>query len=312
MKKNIRITRNIQENTNLDNKEEIIVKTEDSGLIGQVQDLSSRRRKKSAKKIEENKSQLQADFSISGLISILFIVFLVIAVFYKFIFPTVNSIDAGITNKKVGKSLVYNYFNLIKNANYGEAIKLLDIGNSDFNVNSLMSSLNQQIGSKNIVDCNILNVTDGKDYSIVDALVSFNNNGKTQTTNQSLLVKDTPKGWKISLNGIVKSFKLDPLTATFDNTFSIKLDEIEYCVEGINLKLKVENETYQNASMKGNMILSTESGDYSANINTLLKGKVNYEHNIFFTNAIGQPTKLLINFIGKSNENRVLPLVIKN
>ena len=312
MKKSIRITPNIKSNTDSD-KEEIITQIQDSGLIDRTQELGTKRRRKNPKKmIDDNKIQSSVDFSISGLISILFIIFIIVAICFKFFFPTVNSIEASITNKKVGKSLVYNYFNLLKNSQFTEALKLLDVTDSDFNINSLMSSLDNQIGSTNIVDCNILNVTDKQDYSIVDTLVSYNNNGKIQTTNQSLLVKDTPKGWKISLNDIIKSFKLDPISATFDNSFSVELDEIEYCVEGINLKLIVENNTYQSIDMKGNMTLSTGNGNYSVEINTLLKGKVKYEHNVLFIDATGDPMKLLINFPGKGNHNCVLPLIIKN
>lgn len=262
-------------------------------------------------KDESSRNTSEVDFSFCSLISVLFFILLITAAAYKIIFPAVDSFQANITNKKIGKSIVYNYFNLLETANYAEALNLLDVENSDFDIDSLTETLEKELGTTNIVDCNILSVFDNKDYSIVKTIVSYINQGKINTKNQEMLVKNTPEGWKISLNGIIKQFKLDPVSAAFGEELKITLDEIEYCIEGINLKMHVKNNTYSKVKMNGKFILKTENGSYTENINTFVKSKVKYNHNLLFNTASGEPTSLKIDLQGRDYTACTLPVSIK-
>lgn len=257
-----------------------------------------------------DKSSAPLELSICTLLSTVFLVLLIAGVTVRFVFPGINSYQAGIKNVKVGKSIVYNYFNLLENSNYEQAMKLLDVDSSAFNSESLAETINQQFGTNSIVGCDISEVIDKSDYSIVNTAITYVNDGIKKTRNQSMLVKNTPEGWRISLNGIIKRFNLDPVSASFDNKFSLRLEEIEYCVEGINLKFKVNNNTYEKIGMNGDLMLSTETGKYKANINSTLMPKVNYDHNVLFEKAEGEPETLIINMNGRDNDNKELPVKI--
>lgn len=261
---------------------------------------------------ESSQTSPPIDISFSSIVSVIFIGLLIAAVTFKFIFPTIDSLNASITHKKIGQSVVYSYFNLLENTNYAEALKLLDIDGGSLSTDSLLNELQQQFGTTNIVDCSVLNVTENTDYSIVNTVISFLNDGKMQTKNQDILVKNTPKGWKISLNGVIKKFKVDPVSATFNKNLILTLDEIEYCVEGINFKIKVQNDSYSNINMKGKLTLKTTKGSFPANIESLVKPKVNYGHNTLFDSAAGEPIEIMIELEGKDNDERTLPVTIKN
>lgn len=303
MKKSIVPTNSTQQNDILENMRP----------VGSLEELNSQT--DCSDNTEEQtvlKKNISLDFSFSSLISVIFTVFLIVALSYRFIFPTLNSFEANISHKKIGTSIVYNYFNLLQNSNYDDALKLLDVGDSDYNVNSLMGMLEQQLGTTDIVDCDVINVQDNSDYSIVNTIVSYMNQGIVKSQNQSILVKNTPKGWKISLNGIIKKFNIDPVSATFNDSFTLTLKDIEYCVEGINLNLVVHNNKYKEVQMKGNISLKTTEGTYQAEVDSKLKPKVNYNHNLLFKGATGEPIEVNLEFEGNGYNNAVLPVKILN
>ena len=299
MKKSIRIDENNANILNDDIQEEI------SEFDQELMQKSNNRKNK-------EESTPNFDISFSSIVSVIFIGLLIAAVAFKFIFPTIDSLDANITHKKIGQSVVYNYFNLLENTNYAEALKLLDIDDGNLSIESLLNEVKQQFGTTSIVDCSVLNVTENIDYSIVNTVISFLNDGKMQTKNQDILVKNTPKGWKISLNGVIKKFKVDPVSATFNKNLTLTLDEIEYCVEGINFKIKVQNNSYNSINMKGKLTLKTTTGSYPSDIEKMVNPKVNYGHNVLFDNAAGEPIEMIIKLEGKDISERTLPIAVKN
>lgn len=243
----------------------------------------------------EDTEVVYSNISLSGLISYLFIFILIGAIAMKFIFPTINSFEANMTHKKIGKSIVANYFNLLENAQYDDALKLLDATDTNNSMDSLLNSIQNEFGGNKIVDYNIVDVIDNEDYSIVNTLVSVSNNGQIIQKDKSFLVKDTPKGWKISLSGLIKKFRLEPAKLSFNGKYTITAQDIEYCVEGINLALKVENCTYRKIDVKGNMKLCIADGPYCpADFITTLKSRVIYKHNVLFEGLTGEPTELIV------------------
>ena len=311
MKKNL-IT-NDKNNSNPYENTHAVGSLDEIEICNKAQVISEKNKNSKNKKSKASKklSSIPIDLSFSTIISLLFFAFLIVAVAYKIVFPTIDSYGANITHKKVGTSIVYNFINLLQNSKYEEALKLLDVNEPNYSVNALMNSLQQELGTTNIVDCNVLNVQDNKDYTIINTVVSYVNKGKLENQNQPFLIKSTPQGWKISLSGVIKKFNIDPVTATFGEDFSMTLEDIEYCIEGINLKVKVKNNKYSDILMKGNIKLSTSSGTYPLSVDTMLKSKVKYDHNFLFTGASGEPTELVIDLVGKGFSRCILPLKIK-
>ncbi|MGE5329104.1 MAG: hypothetical protein ACM3KR_06340 [Deltaproteobacteria bacterium] len=264
------------------------------------------------KKDISSKPEDSSDISLSGIISYAFIIILLISVAYKFVFPTINSLEANLTHKKIGKSIVSSYFNLLENTKYSEALKLIDTNNSKYSVNSLIDSLKTDLGSTDIVGCNIMDVIEDQDSAIVNTVVScMDNTGKVFKQDKSFLVKNTPEGWKISLNGLIKKFKLQPVSATFSNGFIISLDEIEYCVEGINLKINIKNKTYNEFNINGTISMNMSTGyKFSEPIKSILKSKVNYNHNILFNGSNGEPYEVVIKLEGSNYKPQTLPVKI--
>lgn len=291
MKKNIKSMASVQEVTNYDNAQENI--SDENVEIVYIDP-------------PESSSNAEAgglsDFSFSALISYGFIILLIAAVAYKFVFPTIDSAEANISHKKIGKSIVCSYFNLLQNTKYSEALSLLDTSNTDYNVDSLVNSLRDEFGSTDIIGYNVMDVIDSSDSSIVNTVVSYiDKSGKVLKKNQSFLVKNTPEGWKISLNGLIKKFKLQPTAATIADSFIISLKEIEYCYEGINLKINIRNETYKKFNINGTMCMVMNSGySFTEPINSVLKSKVNYDHNILFSNSNGEPYEVILNLDGST------------
>ncbi len=255
----------------------------------------------------------QLDFSFCNIISTFFLIFLVLGVMYRFVFPTINSFEAGMTNKKVGKSIVYNYFSLLENSRYTEALKLMDVGSIVASPDVLADMIKREFGTTNIVGCDILDVKDTSEYSIVHALVSYVDKGVTQSRKQSMLLKNTPDGWRISLDGMMKKFNLEPFSMFVGSNGDIELkpEEIEYCAEGINLRINISNISYKQIPMKGDITLITQTGGFSASLNTSVKPKVSYDHNILFTGADGVPKKILLNLQGKGYSQQELPVQIR-
>jgi hypothetical protein len=225
-------------------------------------------------------------------------------------FPAIDSIQANIEHRKMGKAVVYSYFNFIQNANYSEALKLVDGGESGLATASLMDDLMKQLGSTEIVGCDVLDVSDSNEQSIVNTAISYMVDGQFKTKNQSLIVKNTPRGWKISLNGLVKKFKLNPVLVTIGNVLSITPEEIEYCEEGINLTMKIKNNTYKKVSMIGNLTLETVNGGYNKDVDTVVKPLVQYDHNLLFSNAGGDPKKLIVNLNGQGFKKCEIPVEV--
>ena len=257
-------------------------------------------------------SEESSDFSFSSIIRYGFIIMLIIAVTYKFVFPTIDSIEANLTHKKIGKSIVSSYFNLLQNTKYSEALKLLDTNSSPYSIDSMINNLKTEFGSTDIVGCNVLDVIEDKDSSIVNTIVSYvDNTGNVLKKDQSFMVKNTPQGWKISLNGLVKKFKLQPTAATYSDSFIISLEEIEYCVEGINLKVNIKNESYKKFNINGKINLNMRTGySFSEPIQSVLKPKVSYEHNILFSGSNGDPYEVVINLDDKKYQTCTLPVKI--
>jgi hypothetical protein len=250
------------------------------------------------------------DFSFCSIISVAFIVILVAAVAIKIFFPAIDSIQANIEHKMIGKSIVYNFYSLLEGSNYADALKLIDSQGSGFDVDSLTSGLKAQIGTTDIVGCDILDVIGKEDQSVVNTVISYIQNGQVQTKNQSVLVKNTPSGWKISLDGLVKRFKVKPLLVTIGKVISFTPQEIEYCKEGINLKIKIRNNIYKKVGINGLLTLKTTTGEFSKQIKTVVKSQVQYDHNMLFDNASGEPEKLIISLNGKGFEKSEIPLKI--
>jgi hypothetical protein len=123
-------------------------------------------------------------------------------------------------------------------------------------------------------------------------------------------VKNTPQGWKISLSGLVKKFKLNPVLVTIGNVLSITPEEIEYCEDGINLTMKIKNNKYKKVSMIGYLTLETVSGGYNKNVDTVVKPLVQYNHNLLFSNAGGDPKKLIVNLSGKGFKKCEIPVEV--
>lgn len=286
-------------------------KAEEDYILEHMDDENSNQKPETIEQDEQLSQKTTFDFSFSAVITYLFIILFIIAFALKFIFPSINSIEANIKHRKIGKSIVYNFFDLLENSDYESALNLLDINNANANVDYLINMLKSEFGTTKILDCDILNIFDKDDYSVVETMISYENEGKVFTKNKSLLLRNTPEGWKITLTGLIKSFKIEPFSATFDNAFTLTLDEIEYCVEGVNLKLKVENHTYKKKNMRGKMELKTVIGTYPIDVNTVLKPKVKYEHNFLFYDAEGEPIELVISFEGRDNLVRNIPIKIK-
>jgi len=257
-------------------------------------------------------SEGESNFSFSTIICYGFIIMLIIAIIYKFVFPTIDSIQANLSHQKIGKSIVSSYFNLLENTKYSDALKLLDTSNSQYSIESLISNLESELGSTNIVGYNVLDVIENQDSSTVNTMVSYvDKTGKVLKKDQSFLVKNTPQGWKITPNGLVKKFKLEPNIANFGNGFKISLQEIEYCTEGINLKLKIKNETYKKFNINGVIDMNMTTGyHFSQPINTVLKSRVSYEHNILFNGSNGEPNQVVIKILSPENQTRTLPVKI--
>jgi len=257
-------------------------------------------------------SEGESNFSFSTIICYGFIIMLIIAVVYKFIFPTIDSIQANLSHQKIGKSIVSSYFNLLENTKYSDALKLIDTSDSQYSINSLINNLESELGSTNIVGYNVLDVVENQDSSIVNTIVSYvDKTGTVQKKSQSFSVKDTPKGWKITIDGLVKNFKLEPSVATFGSGFKITLQEIEYCTEGINLKLNIKNQTYKKFNIDGVIDMNMSNGSrFSQPINTVLKSKVSYEHNILFKGSSGEPNQAVIKIVSPENQTRTLSVKI--
>ena len=220
--------------------------------------------------------------------------------------PTIASIEADITYKKMSKSVVFNFFDLIKNANYKEAIGLTD--NTDLSLNILPADtldlkkiLGQEFSENEIVGAKIIDVlknTEGS--SIVKALISYKDGNVIKSKLQSILVNNTLNGLKISLNGLIKSYNIEPNFVTVGNKYSLELKNVDYVVDGINLKIKVSNNTYEKTPMKGFLILVTSVGNFKSIVNTDINPKVVYNHNFLFSQATGEPQELFINFEGST------------
>ena len=262
------------------------------------------------KNSDSRKACMPFDFSFSSIISIAFIIILVAAVAIKIFFPAIDSIQANIEHGMVGKSIVYNFYSLLENANYADALKLIDSQGSGLDVDSLASGLKEQIGTTDILGCDILDVVGKGDQSVVNTVISYMQNGQVQTKNQSVLVKNTPSGWKISLDGLIKRFKIKPLLVTIGEVISFTPQEIEYCEEGINLKIKIKNNIYEKIGLNGVITLKTTTGEFSEKIKTIIKSQVQYDHNLLFDNASGEPRKLIISLNGKGFEKSEIPLEI--
>jgi len=265
-----------------------------------------------ANESKENVAEESVNFSFSSIISFGFIIIIIIAVAYKFVFPTIDSLQADITHKKIGKSIVSSYFNLLENTKYSEALKLIDTSNSQYSVDSLINNLKSELGSTNIVGYDVMDVIESKDSSIVNTIVSYTDStGKVLKKDQSFLVKDTPQGWKISLNGLVKKFKLQPTAAIIANSFIISLEEIEYCVEGINLKVNIKNQTYKKFNINGTISMNMRTGyNFSEPIQSVLKPKINYDHNILFNGSNGEPYEVVIKLDDNNHQTYTLPVRI--
>lgn len=302
MKKSIKISTNIQETakSTVENYPDLNIENQEIEYVEGSEDTTG------------SDSEECSNFSFSSIICAGFIIMLIIAITYKFIFPSINSMEANLTHKKIGKSIVCSFFNLLENTKYSEAVKLLDVSNSQYSVDSLIDNLKNQFGSTDIVGCNVMNVIENQDSSVVNAIVSYiDSTGQVLKKDQSFLVKNTPQGWKISLNGLIKKFKLQPTSAVFFNSFRVTLEEMEYCVEGINLKIRIENNTYKNFNIKGIVDMNMTTGlSFSQPIESILKSKVCYNHNILFNSSSGEPSEIVLKLEGDRYGDRKLPVKI--
>ncbi|MGE5473847.1 MAG: hypothetical protein ACM3UU_06465 [Ignavibacteriales bacterium] len=300
MKKSIKRISNVEEVTNLNNAKENNINEDENVEIVYVE---------ASEGSSDSRSDETLNFSFSSIISYGFIILLILAVAYKFVFPTLDSAEANLTHKKIGKSIVSSYFNLLQNTKYSDALKLIDTSSSEYSVNSLVNDLKSEFGSTDIIGYDVMDVIDNNDSSVVNTIVSYiDSSGRVLKKDQSFLVKNTPDGWKISLNGLIKKFSLQPAAATISNSYIISLKEIEYCIEGINLKVNIQNQTYKKFNINGTICMNMNTGySFSEPINSLLKPKVNYDHNILFNNSSGQPNEVILKLDGN---NYTLPVTI--
>jgi hypothetical protein len=241
------------------------------------------------------------------IISLTFLALLLVGIVFKFIFPTIDSIRADIEYKKMSKSVVYDFMGLIKETNYKGALNLTDFKQSNPKTEALTQMIHSQIGSNNIVNTKIVDVLSNKkvsswindqNFTVVKTLITFKIGETVQSKVQSFLVKSTPKGLKISLDGLIKSYNLIPNTVTIDKKYCMTLNQLDYCVDGINLRIRISNQTYEKLPMKGKLTLETTEDKYITNIDLQLSPKVNYQHNILFSQAVGEPEKLIIEMGG--------------